>query len=190
MQVAVIASGPSLHADDVALIQRAGLYTVAVNTAWKHARFCDVIFAGDSVWWQKYGHEIDIQAERWCCWKSSLFGTEYFQGMSGWNSGANAIWFAIEKLKPTSILITGFDCSLRHGSHVHGPHPDTPNPDAEAVRRWHTQFARVAAMAKKARVPLWNCSRYTEITSIHRAQLCEVLNGAGGDQRRRSQLQD
>jgi hypothetical protein len=181
MQVAIIGAGPSLHADDVALIQRAGIFTIAVNTAWKHARFCDVIFAADAVWWQHYGKEVDIPAERWCCWQSSTSGAEFFEGgMSGWNSGANAILFAIQK-KPSTILMTGFDCSLRHGSHVHGDHPRTPNPDADAVRRWHTQFARVATIAKKAAVPLLNCSRYTELASIQRAQLHEVIHGAGRD---------
>lgn len=176
MKVAVIGSGPSLHADDVSLIQEAGIFTIAVNSAWKHARFCDVIFAGDGSWWEKNADDIDIKAEGWCCRdQGQLFGTQYFKGMSGWNSGANAIWFALQEKKASSILITGFDCSLRHGTHVHGDHPNTYNPVASDVQRWHGEFQRVAGMAKAAGVPLLNCSRYTEITTIQRVDLAQAL---------------
>ncbi len=176
--VAIIASGPSLHVDDIALIQESGIFTIAVNNAWKYARFCNVIFAGDGSWWESYAQDIDIHAEGWCCRdQGQLFGTQHFKGMSGWNSGANAIWFAIEQKKATRILLTGFDCSLVQGTHVHGDHAKTRNPKADDVARWHAQFQRVAGLAKKARVPLLNCSRYTEISTIPRMDLREALHG-------------
>ncbi len=178
MDIAIIASGPSLHSEDIDQIQQAGIYTIAVNSAWKLAPFCDAIFAGDASWWSAYHKEITIDAERWCCVdQGQMFGTMEFKGMSGWNSGANAIWFALEQKKATLIIMTGFDCSLLHGSHAHGDHRQTKNPDSNDVARWHPQFQRVAGMAKTAGVPLLNCSRYTAITTIQRASLAEVLNG-------------
>jgi len=174
--VAIIASGPSLHADDVALIQQSGIYTLAVNSAWKHARFCNGIFAGDGSWWEAYAKEIDIPAERWCCRdQGQLFGTSHYKGASGWNSGANAIRLVIEELGAKRIILTGFDCSLVNGVHVHGPHEKTRNPQADDVARWHDHFSKVAGIAKQKGVKVINASRYSEITVFPKVPMNRAL---------------
>jgi hypothetical protein len=174
--VLIIASGPSLAADDIALIQLSQIYTICVNSSWKLAPFCQDIFAGDTAWWAANADEISIPAKRWCCVETG-YGCRRFAGMSGWNSGANAILFALKEKKASSILLTGFDCSLKHGTHVHGDHVKNKNPRKADVERWHSQFSQAAYQAKKAGVPLLNCSRYTEITSIQRAPLAEAIHG-------------
>lgn len=182
MRVAIIGSGPSLSTEDTEAIRQAGLFTIAVNSAWKYARFCNVLFAGDGSWWDKNVAEIDIPAERWSCRdQGQLFGTYYFRGMGSWNSGANAILLAVNRFKASSIILTGFDCSLVHGVHVHGPHLHNKNPKQADIVRWHSEFARAAAIAKTAGVPLVNCSRYTEINSIPRESLQRVLYGRCAD---------
>lgn len=176
--IAIIASGPSLHLDDVAEVQRAGLYTIAVNSSWRYAPFADVIFAGDCSWWDQNARDIDIKAERWACTDiAKVYGTHKFDGMGGWNSGANAILFAIREKKAASILLLGFDCCVANGTHIHGDHLNNKNPTAGDTLRWRKEFQQVAGIAKEAGVQVINCSRYTALESFPRLLLEQVLYG-------------
>lgn len=123
---AVIASGPSLAWDDYAdveLIKQSGIKTVAVNSSWQVARFCDVIYAGDTAWW-RYNHKsVDIDAVRWSCSRPAkqMYGCFYRERKikPGYNSGANAIELAANHYKADPIILVGFDCSTKHGVHHH-----------------------------------------------------------------------
>lgn len=164
--VAVIASGPSLTQEDCELIERSSFITVAVNSSWKMARFADVLYAGDFAWWKAHEHEITIPAQRWSCSRQAglYFGAKLHDTYGGeFNSGQRAVQLAIEQ-GAARVLLLGFDASLRHGLHWHGPHEQTGNPDEMKVRKWHRQFAMVAAQAKRAGCEVVNCSRYTELS--------------------------
>lgn len=176
--VVCIASGPSLTAEDCAVVERACLPTVAVNSSWKLARFCDVIYAGDACWWAEYGDEIDIQAERWSCTRQAKqrFGVNHHQSGGPYNSGMRAIQFAMQQ-GASRVLLLGYDCSLVAGSHWHGDHHKTKNPDAQKVAGWHRQFAQVSAEAKAREVQVLNCSRYSAIACFPRLSLEEALLG-------------
>ena len=65
--VVCIGGGPSVTKSQIDLIEKSGLKTIAVNSSWKAAPFCDVIYAADAAWWDAYGKEVDIAAERWTC---------------------------------------------------------------------------------------------------------------------------
>ncbi|HBO2361308.1 TPA: hypothetical protein L4H08_005446 [Pseudomonas aeruginosa] len=174
--VACIASGPSLTAEDCSVVQASGLPTIAVNTSWKLARFCDVIYAGDSCWWEAYGSEIDIPAERWSCTRQAIqrFGVNHHIVYGEYNSGMRAIQFAIWQ-GAKRVLLLGYDCSLEHGTHWHGEHGKTKNPDSKKVGQWHRQFGQVSAEAKTAGVEVVNCSRSTALTCFERIGLEEAL---------------
>lgn len=173
--VVCIGSGPSLAPEDCALVERSGLYTIAVNSAWKFARFANVIFAGDADWWKHYAQEIDISAERWACCDLYDFGTRHYKSASGWNSGANAVRFSFERKGATTVLLVGYDCSVVNGTHVHGDHPRTRNPDPESTKRWQIHFDRLAHMARRAGVAVINCSRHSELTMFRRVPLADAL---------------
>lgn len=174
--VVCIASGPSLTAEDCAVVERAGLPTVAVNSSWKLSRFCDVIYAGDACWWAEYGDEIDIQAERWSCTRQAKqrFGVNHHQVGGPYNSGMRAIQFAMGQ-GASRVLLLGYDCSLAAGTHWHGEHQRTKNPDVQKVTGWHKQFAQVAAEAKARGVEVINCSRYSALGCFPCLSLEEAL---------------
>lgn len=174
--VVCIASGPSLTSKDCAQVARAGLPTIAVNSSWKMARFCDVIYAGDSCWWDAYGAEIDIPAERWSCTRQAVqrFGVNHHVVYGEYNSGMRAIQFAIWQ-GAARVILLGYDCSLVNGSHWHGDHGKTKNPDPKKVSSWHRHFGQVAAEASTAGVDVVNCSRSTALTSFQRVSLEEAL---------------
>ena len=177
---AVMASGPSLAWDDyadVALVKKARLKTIAVNSTWENARFCDVLYAGDGVWWKYHHSKIDIPAERWTCAKSAvnLYGCIYRARFvkPGYNSGANAIELAANVFKANPIILLGFDCSVKHGIHHHGKHKHTSNPTADRTERWKPQFKSLLEKCKGA--DIINCSRYSELDYFPRRDLREVL---------------
>jgi hypothetical protein len=175
---AILASGPSLTAEDAALIERSGVKVIAVNTTWKMARFCDVIYAGDRKWWYEYGSEIDIPAKGVTYSQSAAkkFGLKHhrFKLKNGYNSGMLAIDYAVSR-GASKVILLGYDCSIKNGIHHHGPHKKTHNPTTRRCRAWHEQFEYLAKKLKGADIV--NCSRYTELEVFPVAKLEDVLCG-------------
>lgn len=171
--VAVIASGPSLTAEDCSAVERAWIPTIAVNHSWRLARFCDVIYAGDACWWEHYGGEITIPAERWTHNPNvakALGINANGKGQSVLNSGYRAIELAIS-FGAARVLLLGFDCSVRAGTHWHGKHDKTKNPDARRCAEWLAHFGRLDRQGAE----VINCSRETALTCFPRMSLEEAL---------------
>lgn len=178
--VAVIASGPSLTDEDVEAVR--GLKKIAVNTTWKKVRDCDVLFAGDHKWWMTNGKEVDIPARRVSLSYNSerQYGAKRFRSNAakrgGYNSGCVAIEYAIRN-GAGKIILLGFDCSVRNGTHWHGDHKKSPNPNDAKCHLWRKQFAELRRIYPDADVV--NCSRYTELKTFPILSLEEVLCGLG-----------
>ncbi len=179
--IVVMASGPSLGFDDffdVELVRQSGLFTVTVNTTWKRAPWCDVIFAGDMAWWRVHGPKVTCGAKRWTCSKTAAkrFACEYRgrQIKPGYNSGACAVELAANVYKAKKVIMLGFDGSVRHGVHHHGKHKKTGNPDSTRCKQWRRQFKHMVDICPKTRIV--NCSAYTEIDVIDRGDLMAELN--------------
>ncbi len=171
--VACIASGPSLTLADCQAVESAGLPAIAVNSSWQLARFCDVLYAGDSAWWEAYGGAVDIPAERWTHNPNvaKALGIQAVgKGQSVLNSGYRAIELAIH-FGAARVLLLGYDCSVRQGTHWHGDHDKTKNPDHRRCAEWLNQFGRLVRNGAE----VINCSRSTELTCFPRLPLEEAL---------------
>jgi hypothetical protein len=172
--IVCIASGPSLTQEDCSLVEQSGLITIAVNSSWKLARFASVIYAADYRWWENYRGEIDIDAELWT-WSeraAKVFGLNQHHMLSGAeNSGLRAMDFAIQR-GASRIILLGYDCSVRNGTHWHGDHTKTNNPDASRCKAWQNQFARLGLHGCE----VVNCSRFTALKCFPKnsleAELC------------------
>lgn len=176
--VVCIASGPSLVREDCDRIAMEGLLTIAVNSSWEMARFCHVIYAGDSAWWRHNQAGIDIHAERWTCTQHAAhrFDVLHHEVVGGsYNSGMRAIQFALWR-GAARVLLLGYDASLKHGVHWHGPHQLTGNPDASRLADWRRQMTELAVRVERRGVEIINCSRHTELTCFPRMDL-EVALG-------------
>jgi len=175
--ICCIASGPSLVAEDCALIERSGLKTIAINNSWQMARFADYIYAGDKSWWHVNADKIDIPAKRISCDASASkrFNTATHLPSGGYNSGMMAIRYAMFRLEARRVILLGYDCSVANGIHWHGPHEKLKNPDATRVAKWVKQFEKVSEEAKALGVQVINCSRDTALTCFERKPLAEVL---------------
>lgn len=175
--VVCIASGPSLTPDDCALVEQSGIMTIAVNTSWKMAPFCSAIYAGDHEWWHQYSDEIAIPARRITTSSRAAagFAAELHRARSDFNSGAKAIQWALEQGAKT-VLLLGYDCSLKNGTHWHGDHQRSGNPNPAKIRRWQQQFRWVAGLAESLGAEIVNCSRHSEIDIFQRGELLEQLH--------------
>ncbi|MDP2141275.1 MAG: hypothetical protein Q8L20_10735 [Gammaproteobacteria bacterium] len=152
-----------------------------MNSAWKYARFADVIYAGDDCWWEQYGAEIDIPAERWTCLENTAltYGINRhgkFRGVT--NSGAMAIQFSIDA-GAARVLMLGYDCSVARGTHFHGDHLKTKNPDEKRCQQWQVHFSALAAHAENAGTTIINCSKETALACFVRMPLAAALRVSG-----------
>lgn len=175
LTVACLASGPSMRAEDCALVERAGMPAIAVNSTWEIARFADVLYAGDLAWWDEHIHKVDILAERWTCTRQAAqkHCLNLHSAHGAYNSGMRAIQFAIEQ-GAERVLLLGYDCSVENGKHWHADHAGK-NPDQNRCRQWQGQFALVAKIADKRGVEVLNCSRETALEVFPRGRLEEAL---------------
>ncbi|WP_447639577.1 hypothetical protein [Pandoraea norimbergensis] len=172
-EVAVcIGGGPSLRQDDCDLVQRSGARVIAVNSSWRAAPFADVIYAGDAAWWRANASAIWVDAERWTCSAVAAreFGLNLHEAAGAYNSGLRSIELAAQ-FGARRIVLIGFDCSVRDGSHWHGNHPSTKNPNAALCELWKRQFSQL----RLGGTEIINASRQSEIECFERQSLEQAL---------------
>ncbi len=171
----ILASGPSLVHDDIAMALSSGWPVIAVNSTWKAVPDCSVIYAGDLEWWDYWHARIDSTAELWTCSAraASRYGLKLHAATGGYNSGMRAVQFAYQQ-GARRIILLGFDCSTRHGTHWHGDHPvGLRNPGDGSEVRWLGHFSSLGNQLAGADIV--NCSRYTALTLFRRLPLAQAL---------------
>ena len=172
-----VASGPSLTSDDCALSSNSSLPVITVNSSWFAIPACQHIYAADCCWWEENGAGIRSQAIRWCGdeFTARRFGINWLPSAipGSFNSGQRAIELAIH-LGASRVLLLGYDCSIRNGTHWHGNHDLLSNPDKFSVVRWQDEFSRLHAVA--GGVEIINCSRFTRLTCFPRQYLETALS--------------
>lgn len=175
--IACAASGPSLSSTDCQILHRANIPIIAVNNSWRAAPYCSAIYAADCCWWEEHYSTITSLAERWCGdqFTARRFGINCFHSAlpGPYNSGQRAIELAIH-LGANRILLLGYDCSIRHGTHWHGNHQLLANPDKFSVAHWHDEFSRLKAAVGSTEII--NCSRHTRLTCFPRQSLEAALS--------------
>lgn len=188
MEAFVLASGPSLTAEDVELVRRwrtGGRQVYVVNNTWELAPWADVLFAGDAVWLERYGDSVTFECTKVTAAKQPPAGWDPVPGGFNWltNSGAGAICLAIRN-GATAVYLLGFDCRKKGGkAHWHPAHGGKLKngrflKDAPNIADWPTIFAQTANFARANGVPVTNCSRVTVLSCFPRASLESVLGVA------------
>ena len=169
---ACVASGPSLTMEDCLKLSSVHIPTIAINNSWRAAPFCTVVYAADCCWWEACNNEITIPAERWCgdSFTANRFGINYFSSKipGSFNSGQRAIELAIH-MGASRVLLVGYDCSVRKGTHWHGRHAQLANPDSFSINRWQCEFEQLKARA--CGVEIINCSRSTRLRCFPKMKL-------------------
>lgn len=182
----VLASGPSLNAADVDLVQAyAQTYECPVlvtNTTFKLAPWADVLFFHDKKWWQVHGEEVRRDFHGQCVTMASevhervtsLRGT----GFNAYrNSGGGAISLAMAG-GAARIILLGLDGKYATDGrrHWHVQHPSLG--DAVSLPRFVMYFPTLAKEASGRGVEILNASRDTALTCFPRVSLEDVLSSA------------
>ena len=191
----VIASGPSLTAQDVAYASDRAR-CVCVNDNWIKVRQPEVVYASDLEWWRYYADAMRHLRQLWpdvalvtgCPTATSEFDLTLIRGHQGagidsrpghlkWNnnSGMAAINVAYH-CGARRILLLGLDCELgpQGQKHWFGDHPGRLNKNSP-LKGFAKQAHQIQKDADKLGVEIINCSRRTAITAFRRALITEVL---------------
>lgn len=180
-----IASGPSLTPDDVAYCQGKGV-VYAIKENYHLAPWADVLYAGDTDWWDPYGR-AEFAGERWTVSSeaSLKYGLNWIGGDSlltwsndpavvatGGHSGFQAINLAVLQGAERVILL-GYDLGFENGKDKHWW--DKAHPRASRKSDYRLWLELLAKAAPLIPVPVINCSRQSAITCFPRAPLRDVL---------------
>ena len=183
----VIANGPSLTPDDVALCRGKGR-VYAVSDAYRLAPWADVCYAADPAWWDHHIGLVPI-AEKWTATDSTAekYGINYapvtsglvwsmeFPIASGGNSGFQAVGLAALQ-GHDEIVLLGFDMGHDPGAPKHwfGDHPKGIDRNSN-YSDWLLLWELAAPKIKLSGVSVMNASRETRLDCVPRVKLEDAL---------------
>jgi len=184
----VIASGPSLTAEDVALLE--GQRVVAINDNYILAPWATVLYGADPIWWEWHAERAELKAFKGRKITqdkeaAERYGLEYIRsvdadGLSrdpayvhkGSNSGIQAINLAYH-FGARRIVLLGFDMQATGGkAHWFGDHPNGFRSNWE---KWLWRYQFVADDAQRMGLEIINASRETALRCFPRAPLSSLL---------------
>lgn len=194
----IIASGPSAVEDDLSVIR---CPVIVVNNSWRLYPSADVLFAGDRVWWDRYGDDAkSFRGRKVChdsyaarrhgiesveCNKGAYFLMDAPRIGFGGNSGFQALNLAVN-WGCRRIALVGFDMHLNDGAHWHEDHPrGMLNPTPSGVRKWKSGFERAAAQLR-GKVDVFNCNPQSGLRCFPFARLKDVAIDHSTDADRRT----
>lgn len=190
--IVLIASGPSLTREDVALCERSGRSLLGINNAYQICERLDYLYGCDKKWWAKHHGKIELD-----CRKFSLEETPYsdIEGLTndgpsgissewpkvrtGGNSGYQALNLAI-LLGYKSIILLGYDMQPgeKGALHWHPNHEGLNNPNPGRLKAWCKAFDEASPIIAGMGVSVVNATRRTALECFQRAVLEEALHDA------------
>lgn len=193
--VACLASGPSLEAEDVAVV-RGRATVIAVNDAVRLAPWADVLYSSDPSWWAQHKYHQGFAGVRVMVDPIRAHKTYQHPGLEQgvivlkntgkegieWspdglrtaiNSGAAAINLAVH-LGANRIVLLGYDMGQWPDGRKHF-HNTTRTVSYSAYDAFRRFTATMAAPLAEAGIDVVNCSRRTHLTCFRQAPLSEVF---------------
>lgn len=180
----VLASGPSLTAEDVYLVAAYhAMYkcvTLVTNTTFRAAPWADVLFFHDWRWWEVHqaevrqrfhGLKVTVATSR----DPAVISLDGLDFNAYLNAGGGAISLAIMG-GCSRVICLGLDAKYGEGgkTHWHGSHPK-PCGDAVSLPIWAPKFSELATWAQARGVPVLNASRETALDCFPRVSLEDIL---------------
>lgn len=178
MKFAIIASGPSLTAEDCERVRR--FRTIVVNTSYRLAPWADYLYACDYWWWannladvrERFHGELWTQDRKAAnAYRLNYVESRRLPGLGrdcihqGGNSGYQAVNLAYLWGARTIVLL-GFDMSPDgKRTHWHEPHSSLVSSPYET---WVERFGVLADDLRNEGVRVLNASRRTALTCFER----------------------
>jgi hypothetical protein len=183
-QVFIVAPGPSLTSADCAAVaawrSAPSRTVIAVNLAWRLIPEADLLFAGDSAWWECDAYRGEVQDRyRGECWTASpsaakKYGLRFMEPPLLTNSGANAIALAA-RLGARRIYLLGFDYGPGANGRLHC-HEDHPAPLSNTGCFEAAEMRRLAVQMGVQGVTVMNCSHETKLECFERVRVDQVAS--------------
>lgn len=188
---AILATGPSLTADDVDYC-RGKARVIVVNDAYTLAPWADVLYACDAKWWKWHegvptfaGAKWSLEHSAWSPYRTLYPDVQRLRNTganglehdptglrNGRNSGFQAINLAVH-YGVTRIVLLGYDMQPSGGkSHFFGEHPNNQKSPYPMFRR--AMETLVKPLAKRG-IDIVNCSRHSVLTCFRKADLRATL---------------
>jgi len=195
--VAILASGPSLTADEAARL-RGRVRAIAVNDAIRLAPWAEVLYSSDRRWWKAYGgapwftgakfsigpargrsDEISAWPEIHVLRHTGIEGLELASAglRSGEHSGYAAINLAVQ-LGAARIWLLGYDLAAPASgpSHFFGRHPaGLPETSAPEYARFRRHYGSMLEDLAAAGVSVTNTTLGSQLEAFPRRPLGELL---------------
>lgn len=193
--VAIVATGPSITSDDIALLYSLNLKIIAVSNSWELCPFADILYAADCAWWRDNNYVSGFKGERWSQqqgpkeWPAeaernniNIVVSKNLPGISidptvihtGFNSSFQALNIAVLQ-GAKQILLLGVDCAILNGKrHWFGDHPgklNRPSPYDLFIKA----FNSASPTLKNLGVDVINCSEQSALTCFKKANLVDLL---------------
>ena len=187
----VVASGPSLTDEQIALVEHSDVLTIAVNNSYEKLQHPDVVYACDYLWWKLNHMKAKQNIPRRQLWTQDRAAAEQFQlshiqweGKDGLgkrglrvngNSGAGAINLAYH-FGARRILLVGMDMKPGPNGEKHW-HPDHPKPlvQGQQFEEWRKKMGVLAADLKTEGVTVVNCTPGSALTCFPMGDLSAEL---------------
>lgn len=191
--VVIVASGPSLADEQIALVEHSDALTIAINNSYEKLQNPDAVYACDYLWW-KHNHmaaKRHIKGDRHRLWTQDLAAAEQFQlshirweGKDGLgkrglrvngNSGAGAINLAYH-FGARRILLIGVDMKPGPNGEKHW-HPDHPKPlvQGQQFEEWRHKMNVLAKDLNDEGVEVINCTPGSALTCFPMSDLEQEL---------------
>ncbi len=189
--VVVIATGPSLTAEDVDYC-RGKARVIAINDAYRLAPWADVLYATDAKWWHWHhgvpeftGPKWSMNHGQWNIHRARYPDVQLLRNTgalslehdptglrNGRNSGFAAINLAVH-YGVSKIIMLGYDLqTVRGKSHFFGEHPQKgPSP----YPSFRASFSSLVKPLAKLGIEIVNSSRNTTLACFPIAELRETL---------------
>ncbi len=185
----ILASGPSLTAEQISHACQADVNIIAVNSTAFNVPLPDVIYAGDMMWWKRH-HQGAVHGARWTCERATAerYGLNFIKGVNALglstspryihtngNSGAQAINLAY-LFGSRRILLLGFDMKLGPNGEKHH-HPDHPAPmvQSQTFSDWIHKLNFLARDLEKAGCEIINCTPGSVLSCFPRSTIEKEL---------------
>lgn len=188
-----MASGPSVTAEDVALL-RGRCKVAVVNTSHELAPWADLLYAADGKWWHLYpaartfaglkATPDDRAAKDFRLHRVTLLGEvdtdddRFSLDLHGSIArGGNSAFQTVN-------LVTQFGCRRQiwlgfdfQGEHWHGKHPDTlKNPRPHTLQKWARRLDANAATLARMGVEVINASPASALKNYRKMLLRDALD--------------
>ena len=191
---AIFAGGPSITKAQCERCRDAGLYTIAINDAYRLAPWADILYFCDPRWWEWHKNNAEFKAfvgmkvtlrptiaklDRSVRWlkEAGLRGLEtQSNGLkTGNNSGYQAIGLAVH-LGVSKIILLGYDMKQAANGKWHwfGNHPNT-NPTLSLADTWKVNYTYMVKPLAERGVKVLNATPGSALESFQKVSLDDVV---------------